>query len=330
MLTEKDIISMASLYSGNIASIRNLGGFHNLVYEVSGDRTCILRIAQGKLDTETNSEIGFLRYLHMNGAPIAPPVVSLQNRYVHLVAINDQCYTVSAYQKAIGKDCWSRGLDGEERFIVIGRALGKIHRLSMTYSPHPAAKRRQWDQNPHLTKAAHVLGQYNADLAEVFRRWMASMRAFPRSKKSFGLIHGDFLFSNYFFDDSNSITVFDFDECEYSWYIYDIAVCMYYYLLGGDPKQLGEKAEEAEAMLFHLLSGYTVECELDGECLKNMNLFFQLRDWVLLSSVLETSADSLAGWKKDFVEGAEDRLLTGKPFMDIDFQGVYEKIAQAR
>jgi len=105
MLTEEKVASMASLFTNNITSVKNLNGFHNTVYEVCGDITFILRIAEGKRDEAANGEIDFLRYLHKNLVPVAPPIASLQNQYVHLVVVDDKCYTVSAYQKAKGKYC---------------------------------------------------------------------------------------------------------------------------------------------------------------------------------------------------------------------------------
>jgi len=155
------------------------------------------------------------------------------------------------------------------------------------------------------------------------------MNDLPKDPKEFGLVHGDFLFSNYFFDDDNNITVFDFDECEYSWYMYDIAVCMYYYLLGADPRELDSKIKEAEDMLYYLLLGYVEQCEVDLICLKNMDLLFRLRDYVLLSSVLESSSE-LKGWSRYFAEGATDRLLADRPFIQIDFEKVYRNVLTVR
>lgn len=46
MLTETKIASIASLFTNNITSVKNLNGFHNAIYEVSGDITFILRVAE--------------------------------------------------------------------------------------------------------------------------------------------------------------------------------------------------------------------------------------------------------------------------------------------
>jgi Ser/Thr protein kinase RdoA (MazF antagonist) len=149
--------------------------------------------------------LSYLKYLHKYLVPVAPPIASLQNQYVHLAVVEDKCYTVSAYQKAKGKDCWSRGIDGRDRFRIIGQTLGRMHRLSMLYNNYKVAKRRQWDENPHLVKARYVLHNYNADLTDKFDSYISLMCRFPKKKSSFGLVHGDFLFSNYFFDDDNNI-----------------------------------------------------------------------------------------------------------------------------
>ncbi len=328
MLKEMEVANIAALYTRNISYIKNLNGFHNYIYEVCGDETFILRISVQNSSAATSSEIDFLRYLYKNNVPVAPPIISLQEQYAHNVVINNRNYVASAYQKADGKDFRSRSVDGKERFIIIGRTLGKMHRLSKIYTPSIDTKRRQWYESSHIQKAATFFSVYNVRLLEKFNGYMSFMRKFPKNKNSFGLVHGDFLFSNYFFDESDRITIFDFDECEYSWYIYDIAVCMCYYLLGGDPRELDKKVEEAEEMFYHMLVGYMSECEIDIDCLRDMNSFFQLREYILLSSILETSMNDLNGWSKDFVEGAIDRILTSKPFINVDFEKVYNKVAQ--
>lgn len=326
MLTEMDIKKIANLYTEDVISVKNLNGFHNHVYEVNGDSTFILRISERQHEEATKSEIDFLLYLYSNDVPVAPPIISLNRLYVNRISIDSTDYVASAFKKSDGKDFRTRDIDEKNRFEIIGRTLGKVHRLSKAYAPAKVEKRRHWSENPHLKKASCVFSKYNPDLLEKFNSYMALMSSFPQNKNSFGLVHGDFLFSNYFFDDSNNITIFDFDECEYSWYLYDIAVCMYYYLLGGDPKELNSKAEEAEALFYNIILGYKTECEIDSECLKNFDLFFQMREYVLLSSILETSMDRLNGWSKDFAEGAVNRQLKGKPFIDIDFLGIYNSI----
>ena len=48
------------------------------------------------------------------------------------------------------------------------------------------------------------------------------VKAVPEDPRWFGMIHGDFHSNNYFVD-GNNIWIFDFDECNYGYFMYDIA-----------------------------------------------------------------------------------------------------------
>ncbi len=169
-----------------------------------------------------------------------------------------------------------------------------------------------------MAKAEALLRHYDPRLAGIFQEYLGEMKRLPQDGAGFGLIHGDYLFSNYHVD-GNDVIVFDFDECEYSWFMYDIAVCMYYYLLGGNPSELPGKTQEAEEMLCHLLRGYLQENEMDVFWIKNIDLFFQMREFVLLSTTLERFSGTLEGWQKSFFEGAVDRRLNHRPFIKSSF-----------
>ena len=52
------------------------------------------------------------------------------------------------------------------------------------------------------------------------------MQNYPKSNETFGLIHGDFGETNYRFQ-NEQLNVFDFDDCCYHWFVYDLAVSVY-------------------------------------------------------------------------------------------------------
>jgi len=201
--------------------------------------------------------------------------------------------------------------------------LGKIHQASKKYK-HGEIKRRQWNENDHIVKGYDLFKQY-LGLQEIFKNFIKSIQILPKSKDEFGLIHGDFLFSNYFFS-KDDITVFDFDECEYSWYIYDIAVCMYYYLLGPNPDKLHKKESEAEYMFANIMKGYLQETDIDSFWIQKIDLFFSLRDFVLMSSVIERNGIDLHGWNEVFFREALDRRLKFRTFVDIDFMRIFKQV----
>ncbi len=328
MITEDQVIQFSKQFVPEVISAENLSGFHNHVFRINGRTGFILRVSliSHRSSDDTMSEIDFLRYLIDNGATIAHPLQGLDGRFVYEFQQDNINSIVSAFSIAKGYDWLNRAPDGDDpnRLHQVGRTIGKIHQLSKSFQPVGKKLRRQWYQSQHLTQAEAVFQNSNPLLASAYSTYVLAMNQLPKTKESFGLVHGDFLFSNYHAD-GDTIVVFDFDECEYSWYVYDIAVSMYYYLLGGDPSQLPTKVKEAEELLYSLLSGYLLETKLDRFWVENINLFFQMREFVLLSSILSQSSQPSEGWQKTYIQGAINRQLYNKPFIEADFISVYNR-----
>lgn len=327
MSVENRIFDIAGLYAVNNMKYKNLYGFHNQVYQITGDTNFILRIASSlhRSKEETLSEIDFLLYLKEKGISLSSPIMGLDGEYVYEISNGNERYIISAFEIAKGNDFRTRGDDNNTRLIEVGCMLGKLHKYSKLYKPHKIGLRRQWNESQHLLKAGNLFKTNYPELKVKFDKFIFEMNNQPKDNDSYGLIHGDFLFSNYFFDDNN-ITIIDFDECEYSWFVYDIAVCMYYYLLGGNPSELETKIEEAESILFNLLTGYIEENSIDIRWIKSIDLFFRMREFVLLSTMSEIPYNSLIGWQKSFFDGAYERQMTDKPFIQADYVKVYSRL----
>lgn len=328
ILLEARVKNLSRHFTSGSIQYKNLYGFHNQIFLITSKKNFILRIASAshRSKEDTLNEIDFLLFLKEKGVSVSAPIKGLDGEYVYAINEDQEKWIVSAFEIAKGKDFRSRSYDTDIRFREAGRMLGKIHKYSKIYSPHNLSRsRRQWYESQHMAKASNLFGKYNHKLKVKFDEFMHQMNQLPQTNDSYGLIHGDYLFSNYFFDGDN-ITVIDFDECEYSWFVYDIAVCMYYYLLGGDPTKLSSKIEEAEKLFYNLLLGYTKENHIDVRWIANINLFFKLREYVLMSTLLERNNESLNGWKKSFFDGALDRQLNDKPFITVDFVKIYEDV----
>jgi Ser/Thr protein kinase RdoA (MazF antagonist) len=108
----------------------------------------------------------------------------------------------------------------------------------------------------------------------------------PRSEDDYGLIHADLHPHNFCFDEGR-ITVFDFDNCEYAWFVKDIAVILFYVARQAPP---GAREDAAAAFLVPFLEGYRELRRCEREWLaafpdmlalqRSMNyaLFHQYRD----------------------------------------------------
>ena len=91
------------------------------------------------------------------------------------------------------------------------------------------------------------------------------LRDYPKLDLTFGLIHGDFGETNYRCRDDR-LNVFDFDDCCYHWFVYDLAVTIYPH---------GWRREGLQ-LLDWLLEGYSGNMQL-SVTLINLTMFCQWR-----------------------------------------------------
>lgn len=324
MFTEQDILLICKYYTKDTVSFELMGVSHNIVYRINCNTPFILRITPSKHRTmnELLSEIDFLMFLHQKGANVNRPILSLNKSAIIECDIHNETYYITAFSIADGLN-WIERNDDDRRIDVIGQALGKIHNISKQYKPCNAASRRNSLESQHLTKGFSIFSDYDIQVYNKYLSFIDELKALPKDSQSYGLTHGDFLFSNYNITQDNKVSVFDFDECEYSWFISDIAVCIYYYLLGGNPSELTNKTQEAKSLMSLFMSGYIKENRICANDFEKIDLFFRQRDYILLSTILGRGDKELNWWDKAFVEGALNRIINNKPFVDVRFSELF-------
>lgn len=315
---EKVLVEIAKQFYKNVISVEFLAKCKNSIYRVRcSDYSFVLRLTEESHRTikQIESELDFQTYLYNNGADVAKPLQTKSGKSCIIVEIDKLSYIVSAFEFVIGKD-WSERVDNtDEIFFIIGKALGKIHRLSKKYSPVNIEKRHLWSEQQELQKAGSLFRNHNAVLFDKFIKFMRQMEKEEKRGDSFGLTHGDYLVSNYLIDDRN-IKVIDFDDCEYSWYAADIAICMRCYLfLTEHPEELPMKSKEAEIMHYNLLYGYNFENKITKEMVYDLDKYFKIRDYIELAQLL--GQDELNDIEKILYDMCLDRIVNGKPFLDF-------------
>jgi Ser/Thr protein kinase RdoA (MazF antagonist) len=138
----------------------------------------------------------------------------------------------------------------------------------------------------------------------------------PKDDDSYGLIHQDVHGGNFFVDDNGDIMLFDFDDCVYGWYVYDIAMVVFY-MVTNHPDPVGL----ATAFWPHFWRGYQQENDLDPAWLAEMPAFFKLRE-VDLYGIIHRSFDVenvTDEWAAQFMDGRRQRIEQDNPYIDIDF-----------
>lgn len=285
-----ELIDIAKKYTQDVISVEFLARCRNLIYKANCRKYAfVLRLINktNKDKGQIESELTFQNYLFQNGADVVRPLPSCFGEY----CLSYHEYWVSAFEYAAGKDWDERNDHNERTFQLIGKALGKIHRLSKEYDPN---------------------------LYDVFVKHMEVMDRFEKSPQTFGLTHGDYLMSNYLIAD-NKIKVIDFDECEYSWYAMDLAICMRCYLIGSSPESVSDKISEAEMMHYNILKGYSTENIINEQMIYELNALIRVRDFIELSQILErlTKHEEICDMENKLLYADLERTIKGKPFMEF-------------
>ncbi len=171
---------------------------------------------------------------------------------------------------------YREGVPIQEYFQNWGQVLGQMHRLTKTYKPLSESIRRPewhtWEYYngfPYAERLPVIQKKYDQLIAE--------LHALPKDTDSYGLIHNDFNDGNFTVDyDNGDITVFDFDDCCYFWFMYDIA-CAWEGGIGRIMfRPLAERQDFMDRYMEQVMEGYNRENTLSDDWLARLPLFLRL------------------------------------------------------
>ena len=229
-------------------------------------------------------EIDWINYLAKGGANVAKAILSKDGNLVEAMddGHGDQ-FLATAFIKAPGDPYWEAELppDFAEHY---GQVIGRIHALTKGYSPTDSAWRRlEWDAPGNL-EIADWLPTSEAAILHKFQALKPYFDTLPKDQDSYGLIHQDAHGANFFVHEGQ-ITLFDFDDCVYGWFIYDIAMVFFYELMWRVENQ-----EVVEKFTSAFLTGYHRENALNSRWLAAIPYFLKLRE-IDLYAVIHRSFD---------------------------------------
>jgi Ser/Thr protein kinase RdoA (MazF antagonist) len=300
--------------------IHLLDGFESFIYEFSrSDGDYILRVGHSLRRTQELilGEVDWINYLAGGGAGVAKAVFSETGKLVEFIDDgHGDCFMATAFERADGgpptDDLWNQDL-----FQAWGRLLGRIHTLTKDYQPtDPSWCRDEWDSPGNILVETWLPPSEVVVLAE-FRRLMDHLESLPKDRNSYGLIHQDAHAGNFFVNQDYKITLFDFDDCVYSWFIYDIAMVLFYGLMGyeNDPTFIKRFTSQ-------FLHGYSQENELDPVWLAEIPNFLKLREIDLYAMIIFTfgGMDKVDDpWCMKYMEGRKDRIEAGLDYIEYDW-----------
>ncbi|MDY0828267.1 phosphotransferase [Microbacterium sp. BG28] len=202
------------------------------------------------------------------------------------------------------------------RYGEIGRLTALLHAHARNWRPSGSFARFSWDV-PDMVGTAARWGDWrgaalSATQTRTLERAEAAARAtldelrIDRSPVHFGLIHGDLRPSNVMVteDVSDPLTIIDFDDCGYGYYLYDFAAAITFY----------EHRPEALRMASSWIEGYRQLMPLSSADLRGAGAFSMLRRLTMLGWATTHRSDALppALWEENLpgtVEVAERFLV---------------------
>jgi len=304
-----------------------LDGFESYIFQVHrSDTDYILRIGHDSRRTAdlVQGESEFLNHLAIGGLSVPRVLHSTSQKLVETIPAKDGSHFLTTlFEKAPGKPP-SREQWGPSLHTAMGSFMGKLHQLSKSFQPsHPRYERYdfEYDSNQMAAQGSKYLPKSDGAVLTSYLETVSAIQQLPKDKLSYGLCHIDFHGGNFFITPSGQITLFDFDDCQYALFIYDIAMALFYAISHNCTTP--EKLAEAESFLVHFWQGYQQENNLSPDWLQHIPLFLRLRE-IDLFMLIHRSMDisNLDPWCTSFMDQRRHKILSHAPFCNIDYTSI--------
>lgn len=191
------------------------------------------------------SELLWLQALRKEGVVVTPVPLpgrdgDLLQRATHPALERPRFAVVSAWE-AGGEPGIGQDLTGP--FESLGEVAARMHLHAQQFARPPWFTRPVWDFEAALGESAPLWGRWRDGLgmdaakSALFARTVARigtrLAAYGQGPGRFGLIHCDLRLANLLID-GDQVKVIDFDDCGFSWFMYDAATPVSFY--EDDPK----------------------------------------------------------------------------------------------
>ncbi|MDZ5610048.1 phosphotransferase [Bacillus pseudomycoides] len=324
IFNEEEIIKKAAkIYGFNREDAHFLADAENYVYEFSKDRVSyILKITHTirRIPEYIMGEMEWLHHLIKGGLSVSRPIPSLKGNYIEEVSDGKGeggAFLLRVYEKATGHKVEASDWN-EELFYQLGKYTGNMHRLTKSYQlSNSAYKRQEWDEEEQLKLRKYV----PKDQTIVFQqadKLMDALRQLPKDRDNYGLVHADLHHGNFCWD-NGKITMFDFDDVGYNWFVNDISILLYN-VLWYPVIPYEDKAAFTEKFMRNFLKGYEEQNKLDLNSLERIPDFLRLRHMLIYGLLHQAfDFDTIGQEEKDMLARFKDEIENQTPITDFNF-----------
>jgi Ser/Thr protein kinase RdoA (MazF antagonist) len=326
-LLTPELVADAASQWGAIGKVEFLDDVTNFVYEIrSQAERRILRLTHSSHHSEDEiiAELDWVNFLIQQGVPASRPLPSKNDRLTECHPVQGSCFIAAAFEYAPGHfiDTANKKEWNPSMFQTLGRTMGRMHSVTKKYDPrHLSHRRFHWYEEDTLTDAVDFLPTDQKQVAADLEELMKQFSKFTPTAEDYGLVHNDLNPTNFHVNDGQ-ITLFDFDDCAYNWFINDIAVAMPLYShIFAEP---GWEAELTE--FFHwYMRGYDEENHLDEGWLEFLPACLRLQNITTLIACHQSNVPN--SQYHSFYEQVLGIYYQGHPLFDFDFSKAYKSPA---
>lgn len=231
-----------------------------------------------------NSELQWLMALRRDGVVTTPvPLPGINGELIQSIRHPKTGDTRHAVLSR-----WEEGREpgvGEDlsgNFITLGEVTARMHIHARSWARPAGFTRHVWswetalgDENPHWGRWRDGLGMDAAKLAlftQAAEMIKHRLEAFGSGHARFGLSHCDLRLANLLVD-GDAVKVLDFDDCGFSWYLYDAATPVSFY----------EHLPQVPGLIRNWLAGYRRVIDLSQAEEDEIPTFLMLRRLLLVA-----------------------------------------------
>lgn len=270
-------------------------GGRNVVYtcEKEGAEAKILRIAflPDRSREDLLGEVEYIQYLFEHGGSVSNVISSRKGNLVEEITHNNHTFFVCLFEKAKGKLLvenhyqYREGAPLSEYFYNCGKVLGKMHQLSKEYTP--VHRRYSFFDKYNTEYIDKLIPDALSLVKEKMVELLKPLEGLDRDRESFGMIHFDFNDGNYSIDfDTGQITVYDFDNSCFGWYMYDLADLWTHGVgwIQFEP-DASKRKQFMDDYFKTVLEGYRSETRIENSMLDKLPLFLKV---TLMEGIVDT------------------------------------------
>lgn len=315
LINDAILSKAAEFFAVPVQDLTYIGGFQNFIYEYEkNQKTYILRLTHSshRNISGVKGELDWVQYLYGGGVSVSQPILSRHDNLVETIGVDDSYFIVTSFEKAKGeKIFYPECMENDALARQCGEITGQIHHLTRNYMPRGTeTKRHDWTENYYLKNMKKFVPSDQRMIYDEYEKLKTQISKLEKGDR-YGLIHGDINVGNFVLDDGK-LTLFDFDECQYSWFVEDIAIQVFYMVYVILDDSINERNAQARRFLEFFLKGYEQHTHIDQEALTHLDLFLRLRELIVYIGMYRSlDFTKMNDWTRSYIEESRRRLEQG-------------------